>query len=36
MSDKKMKRDDLGNRMKTFYEQIPNTRLMRRNILRIE
>ena len=30
MSDKKMKRDDLGNRMKTFYEQIPKTRLMRR------
>lgn len=23
MSDKKIKRDDLGNRMKTFYEQIP-------------
>ena len=36
MSDKKMKRDDLGNRMKTFYEKIPNTRLMRRNILRSE
>lgn len=30
MSDKKMKRDDLGNRMKTFYEQIPKTKLMRR------
>lgn len=30
MSDKKMKRDDLGNRMKTFYEKIPKTRLMRR------
>lgn len=30
MSDKKMKRDDLGNRMKTFYEEIPKTRLMRR------
>lgn len=25
-----MKRDDLGNRMKTFYEEIPKTRLMRR------
>lgn len=30
MSDKKMKRDDLGNRMKTFYEEIPKTRLMKR------
>ena len=30
MSDKKMKRDDLGIRMKTFYEQIPKTKLMRR------
>ena len=30
MSDKKMKRDDLGNRIKTFYEEIPKTRLMRR------
>lgn len=30
MSDKKMKRDDLGNRMKAFYEEIPKTRLMRR------
>ena len=30
MSDKKMKRDDLGNRMKIFYEEIPKTRLMRR------
>lgn len=30
MSDKKTKRDDLGNRMKTFYEEIPKTRLMRR------
>lgn len=30
MSDKKMKRDDLGNRMKTFYEEIPKTKLMRR------
>ena len=30
MSDKKMLRDDLGNRMKTFYEQIPKTKLMRR------
>lgn len=30
MSNKKMKRDDLGNRMKTFYEEIPKTRLMRR------
>lgn len=30
MSDKKMKRDDLGNRMKIFYEQIQKTKLMRR------
>ena len=30
MSDRKMKRDDLGNRMKTFYEKIPKTKLMRR------
>lgn len=30
MSDKKMKRDDLGYRMKTFYEEIPKTKLMRR------
>lgn len=30
MSDKKMKRDNLGNRMKTFYEKIHKTRLMRR------
>ena len=30
MSDKKMERDDLGNRMKTFYEEIPKTRLTRR------
>ena len=30
MSDKKMKRDDLGNRMKTFYEKIPKKKLMRR------
>jgi len=30
MSDKKMKRDDLGNRMKTFYEEISKIRLMRR------
>lgn len=30
MSDKKMKRDDLGNRMKIFYEDVPKTRLMRR------
>ena len=30
MSDKKFKRDDLGNRMKIFYEEIPKTRLMRR------
>lgn len=30
MNDKKMKRDDLGNRMKIFYEEIPKTRLMRR------
>ena len=38
MSDKKMKRDDLGNRMKTFYEQIPKTKLMRRTpvIIRID
>ena len=38
MSDKKMKRDDLGNRMKTFYEEIPKTRLMRRCpvVLRID
>lgn len=36
MSDKKMKRDDLGNYMKAFYEEVPKTRLMRRNILRIE
>lgn len=32
MSDEKIKRDDLGNRMKTFYEQIPKTKLMRRRI----
>lgn len=38
MSDKKMKRDDLENRMKTFYEQIPKTRLMRRTpvVIRID
>ena len=30
MSDKKMKRDDLGNRMKEYYEKIPKTKLMRR------
>lgn len=30
MSDRKMKRDDLGNRMKSFYEEIPKTKLMRR------
>ena len=38
MSDKKMKRDDLGNRMKTFYEQIPKARLMRRTpvVIRID
>jgi len=30
MSDKKIKRDDLGNRMKAFYEEIPKTKLMRR------
>ncbi len=38
MSDKKMKRDDLGNRMKTFYEGIPKTRLMRRTpvVIRID
>ena len=30
--------DDLGNRMKTFYEQIPKTKLMRRTpvIIRID
>ena len=33
MSDKKMKRDDLGNRMKTFYEEIPKTKLMRRTLV---
>lgn len=27
MSDKKMKRDDLGNRMKTFYEEIPKNKI---------
>ncbi|MBD5534592.1 MAG: hypothetical protein HDQ99_02815 [Lachnospiraceae bacterium] len=33
-----MKRDDLGNRMKAFYEQIPKTKLMRRTpvIIRID
>lgn len=38
MNDKKMKRDDLGNRMKTFYEEIPKTKLMRRTpvIIRID
>ena len=38
MSDKKMKRNDLGNRMKTFYEEISKTRLMRRTpvIIRID
>lgn len=38
MSDNKMTRDDLGNRMKTFYEQIPKTKLMRRTpvIIRID
>lgn len=38
MSDKKMKRDDLGNRMKTFYEEISKTRLMRRTpvVIRID
>lgn len=38
MSNKKMKRDDLGNRMKTFYEEIPKTRLMRRTpvVIRID
>lgn len=38
MSDKKMKRDDLGNRMKTFYKGIPKTRLMRRTpvVIRID
>ncbi len=38
MSDKKMKRDDLGNRMKTFYEEIPKTKLIRRTpvVIRID
>lgn len=38
MSDKKIKRDDLGNRMKTFYDEIPKTKLMRRTpvIIRID
>ena len=38
MGDKKMKRDDLGNRMKTFYEEIPKTKLMRRTpvVIRID
>ena len=38
MSDKKMKRDDLGNRMKTFYEEISKTKLMRRTpvVIRID
>ena len=38
MSVKEMKRDDLGNRMKTFYEQIPKIRLMRRTpvVIRID
>lgn len=38
MSEKKMKRDDIGNRMKTFYECIPKTKLMRRTpvIIRID
>ena len=33
-----MKRDDLGNRMKTFYEEIPKTKLMRRTpvVIRID
>lgn len=30
MSDKKIKKDDLGNRMKEYYEKIPKTKLMRR------
>ena len=30
MSDTTPKRDDLGNRMKSYYEQIPKTKLMRR------
>ena len=34
MSDKKMKRDDLGNRMKTFYEEIPKTKLIKRKNIR--
>ena len=38
MSDKKMKRDDLGNRMKTFYEEILKTKLIRRTpvVIRID
>lgn len=38
MSDKKMKRDNLGNRMKIFYEEISKTKLMRRTpvIIRID
>ena len=38
MSDKKMKRNDLGNRMKTFYEEISKTKLMRRTpvVIRID
>lgn len=38
MSNNKMSRDDLGTRMKTYYEGIPKTRLMRRMpvIIRID
>lgn len=38
MGNKKMTRDDLGNRMKTFYEQISKIKLMRRTpvIIRID
>lgn len=38
MSDKKMKKDDLGNRMKTFYEEAPKTKLMKRTpvVIRID
>ncbi len=38
MNDKKILRDDLGIRMKNFYEQIPKTKLMRRTpvIIRID
>lgn len=38
MSNKKNERDDLGNRMKAFYEEIPKTKLMRRTpvVIRID